>query len=81
MQQTHSPIERTPGPTAGELRSDLHAGWSRVAWAWGANAAFVDQRGVHVTDRMLALTAPQPGERVLELDCRTGGPGLTLPSR
>jgi SAM-dependent methyltransferase len=69
---TSSIIERSDD----DLRTHLHSMWSGVAWAWGANAAFVDARGEHVTERMLALAQPGPGERVLELACGAGGPGL-----
>jgi SAM-dependent methyltransferase len=50
--------------------------WSGVAGAWTAHHDYVDARGRHVTERMLDLTGPRPGERVLELACGTGGPGL-----
>ncbi len=70
--RTGSIIERPDD----DLRTHLHGMWSGVAWAWGANAAFVDARGEHVTERMLALAQPRPGERVLELACGAGGPGL-----
>jgi SAM-dependent methyltransferase len=63
-----------------ELRAGLHGMWSGVAGAWGANADFVDARGAAVTERMIELTAPRPGERVLELACGTGGPGLEVAS-
>ena len=59
-----------------DVRARLHRMWTGVAPAWGANAAFVDARGKHVTARMLALSQPQPGDRVLELACGPGGPGL-----
>ena len=59
-----------------ELRQRLHGMWSGVAGAWAANAAFVDTRGRHVSERMLELSRPTPGERVLELGCGPGGPGL-----
>jgi SAM-dependent methyltransferase len=58
------------------LRAQLHQMWSGVAGAWAAHLAYIDSRGAHVTDRMLDLTRPRPGERVLELACGTGGPGL-----
>jgi SAM-dependent methyltransferase len=69
---TSSIIERSDD----DLRAHLHGMWSGVAWAWGANAAFVDARGRRVSERMLALAQPGPGERVLELACGAGGPGL-----
>ena len=50
--------------------------WSAVAPGWAAHADFIDDRGVDVTDAMLFITAPQPGERVLELACGPGGPGF-----
>jgi SAM-dependent methyltransferase len=58
------------------LRSQLHGMWSSVAGAWGANAEFVDDRGAHLTERLLELARPRVGDRVLELACGTGGPGL-----
>jgi len=67
-----STITTTPDP----LRAQLHAMWSGVAGAWAANLAYIDARGQHVTERMLDLARPRPGERVLELACGTGGPGL-----
>jgi ubiquinone/menaquinone biosynthesis C-methylase UbiE len=61
-----------------DLRGRLHAMWSRVAPAWVDNASYVEQRGSHITERMLQLAAPEPGERVLELAAgpAAGGPGL-----
>lgn len=58
------------------VRSQLHTMWSSVAPAWEANAAYVDARGAGVTARMLELTDPRPGDRVLELACGVGGPGF-----
>jgi enediyne biosynthesis protein CalE5 len=62
--------------TADPLRAQLHEMWSGVAGAWAAHLAYIDARGQHITDRMLELSRPRPGERVLELACGTGGPGL-----
>ena len=67
-----STVTASPDP----LRAQLHQMWSGVAGAWGAHVAYVDARGQHVTDRLLELAQPRPGERVLELACGTGGPGL-----
>ena len=58
------------------LRAQLHGMWSSVAGAWGANVEYVDARGAGVTARMLELAQPAQGERVLELACGPGGPGL-----
>jgi len=63
-------------PTRDPLRAQLHQMWNGVAGAWAAHLGYVDSRGRHVSDRMLELTRPGPGERVLELACGTGGPGL-----
>jgi SAM-dependent methyltransferase len=59
-----------------DLRERLHGMWAGAAPSWQAHAAFVDARGAHVSERMLDLTGPRPGERVLELACGPGGPGL-----
>ena len=59
-----------------ERRAQLHGMWSSVAAGWDEHAVFIDARGSGVTDRLLALTAPQPGERVLELGCGPGGVGI-----
>ena len=63
-------------PTRDPLRAQLLGMWSSVAGGWAAHAGYVDARGRPISQRMLALTAPRPGERVLELACGTGGPGL-----
>jgi len=55
--------------------------WAAVAGAWGEHAAYVDARGASVSERMLELTLPRPGERVLELACGPGGPGLVAAER
>src|SRR5690349_20429433 len=55
--------------------------WSAVAGAWEEHASDVEQRGAEVSERLLALTAPQPGERVLELACGAGGLGLAAARR
>jgi SAM-dependent methyltransferase len=64
-----------------ELRARLHGMWAAVAPAWGEHAAYADARGAGVGERMLSLTAPRPGERVLELACGPGGLGLAAAAR
>jgi SAM-dependent methyltransferase len=66
----------SPGIGRDELRRRLHGMWSGVAGAWAADATFIDARGRHVSERMLELSEPRPGDRVLELGCGPGGPGL-----
>jgi ubiquinone/menaquinone biosynthesis C-methylase UbiE len=59
-----------------DIRTTVHAMWASVADRWGEHADYIDTRGAQLTARLLALTAPQPGERVLELACGTGGVGI-----
>ena len=59
-----------------DVRGRLHAMWASVAGAWGEHAEYADARGAVVSDRMLELAAPAPGERVLELACGAGGLGI-----
>ncbi|HVL85575.1 MAG TPA: methyltransferase domain-containing protein [Pseudonocardia sp.] len=71
----------TPPPDIGDLRARLHGMWAAVAPAWGEHAEYVDARRARVTDRMLDLTTPRRGERVLELACGPGGLGLAAAAR
>jgi SAM-dependent methyltransferase len=64
------------GRDADELRARLHGMWAAVAGSWGEHAGYADARGAAVTERMLAASRPQPGERVLELACGPGGVGI-----
>jgi SAM-dependent methyltransferase len=50
--------------------------WASVADRWGEHADYVDARGEDVTARLLELTAPRVGGRVLELACGTGAVGI-----
>ena len=56
-------------------RAQLHEMWESVAGGWAEHAAFVDDRGARIAEELLEATAPQPGERVLELACGPGGRG------
>jgi len=64
-----------------EATTTIHNLWARVAPAWAEHAAYADARGAEVTARLLALTTPAPGERVLELASGPGGMGLAAASR
>jgi SAM-dependent methyltransferase len=55
--------------------------WSAVADGWAEYAEHVDKRSAELTDKLLALSAPKPGERVLELACGAGGAGLAAAER
>ena len=59
-----------------DIRANVHAMWASVADRWGEHADYIDARGAEVTARLLELTAPQAGERVLELACGTGAVGI-----
>jgi SAM-dependent methyltransferase len=59
-----------------QFREQLHGMWAGVAESWGQHAEYVDARGAAITAHMLERSAPQPGERVLELACGAGGLGL-----
>ncbi len=63
-------------PSTGDHRPHLHAMWSSVAGSWREHADYVDARSAVVTATLLDRSAPQPGERVLELACGPGGVGL-----
>jgi SAM-dependent methyltransferase len=78
--KTQSIIEQ-PDAEAERLRAHLHGMWSAVAPSWAQHAEYVDKRGAAVAERMLDLTAPRPGERVLELACGAGGLGLAAALR
>jgi SAM-dependent methyltransferase len=69
------------GAIGGELRARMHGMWAAVAGAWAQHADYVDARGAAVTEKMLELTLPQPGERVLELACGPGSVGLAAAAR
>jgi SAM-dependent methyltransferase len=57
-------------------RRQLHGMWASVAPAWGEHAGYADARGAAMTARLLEVTAPRPGGRVLELACGPGGVGI-----
>jgi SAM-dependent methyltransferase len=57
-------------------RRQLHGMWASVAPAWGEHAGYADTRGAAMTARLLEVTSPRPGERLLELACGPGGVGI-----
>jgi SAM-dependent methyltransferase len=59
-----------------DIRPQLHAMWAGVAGGWAEHADFVDERGAEVTEKLLQLSTPHAGDRVLELACGPGGLGL-----
>ena len=62
--------------TEDQLRRQLHRRWAEVAGGWAEHAEDVDARSAQLTQRMLALSTPRRGERVLDLACGPGGAGL-----
>ena len=67
--------------TTDDVRGRLRDMWAAVAPSWERHADYVDERGAALTERMLELSAPRPGERVLELACGPGGLGLAAAER
>ena len=59
----------------------LHKLWDAAAPAWADHAAYTDDRRADVAERLLALTAPARGDRVLELAAGPGGLGLAAATR
>ncbi len=55
-----------------DFRAASLQAWSTVAPDWGELIGYVDRQLKRAADWMIQATAPQPGERVLEL---AGGPG------
>jgi SAM-dependent methyltransferase len=80
VQQPENQPVPTPG-AGGDLRAHIHGMWASVSSSWATHAAFVDARHLAVAGRMLELTTPQAGERVLELACGPGGVGLAAAER
>jgi SAM-dependent methyltransferase len=74
-------MAETTGTGADQVRALGHAMWASVAPQWAARAEEVDARARPITERMLAVTDPRPGERVLELACGPGGAGLAAADR
>lgn len=70
-----------PADGGDELRARVHCMWASVAGGWAQHADYIDARGAAVTERMLGLARPQPGEHVLELACGPGGVGLAAAER
>ena len=66
-------IDRAAGK---DPRAKLHSSWATGASAWGEHGDRTETRSGIVTERMLELTAPRPGDRLLELACGPGAVGL-----
>lgn len=58
------------------VREAVHGMWAGVAGQWGDHADGVDHRTRHQAEWLLAKAGVSPGQRVLELACGPGGPGL-----
>ena len=63
------------------LMARMRAMWAGVANGWGQHADYADVRGAKVTEWMLDEADVRAGDRVLELACGAGGPGLAAAER
>jgi SAM-dependent methyltransferase len=77
----HTDAKADGGQPPDRLREQLREMWGSVAGAWAQHAGYADARGAAVTERLLALTQPRPGERVLELACGPGSVGIAAAAR
>jgi ubiquinone/menaquinone biosynthesis C-methylase UbiE len=74
-------IERPDAGGPDPLRAQLRGMWASVAPAWEQHADYVETRGAPVAAKLLELSAPWPGDRVLELACGTGSVGIAAAAR
>jgi ubiquinone/menaquinone biosynthesis C-methylase UbiE len=74
-------MERSSILDRADVRTRVHGMWASVAPGWAAHAEYVDARTAALGERLLALTSPSPGDRVLELACGPGGLGLAAAPR
>jgi SAM-dependent methyltransferase len=58
--------------------TDVATAWTRVAPAWDAHVAYIDERSDESTSVLLDRVAIRPGDRVLELAAGPGSLGATL---
>ena len=75
LTQRPDPHTSTDGAHA-DLRRQLHGMWASVAPSWSEHADYADTRGAAITAKLLQLSAPRPGDHVLELACGAGGVGI-----
>ena len=66
---------------ADDVQAHLQRMWAAVADSWGEHAEFIDELAAPITEKLLSLSRPRPGERVLELACGPGGLGLATAAR
>lgn len=58
-----------------QYRRTSQTSWNRIAANWQAERAFIYGATGVVSDRMVELLAPRPGETVLDLAAGTGETG------
>jgi SAM-dependent methyltransferase len=78
--ESRSVVEQADG-RLDELRGHLHRMWGAVAGGWEEHATYADERGAAISETMIELAAPRPGERVLELACGPGAVGIAAAER
>lgn len=66
---------------ASEIRARSRQEWSVAAAGWRRRRGELSGATRAVTERMVELADPRPGERVVDLACGTGDPALTFAER
>lgn len=66
---------------AGEMRERQRAEWSAVAGGWQRHREKMSAPTGSITERMLAMVYPGPGDRILDLACGVGEPAFAIAER
>lgn len=62
-------------------RADSRASWERAAGGWSARRAAMQDDAAPISERLVALLDPQPGQRILEVAAGLGDTGLLAAER
>src|SRR5690348_12501900 len=63
------------------VRRQQRENWDRAAPGWARRRAQLNAGEPILTERLLAMAAIRPGQRVLDLACGTGDPAVAIAAR